>query len=110
MLKVLIDIAEYGESESARMAAANSVLDRGFGKAVQPVEIQDESAARVLNLIGMPPEDMEQLHSLLGKALAGSKAVAQEQKQLESSTENGSTGSSNASEQEQQNSAVEDVE
>lgn len=34
-LKTLADVMRTGESESARVTAANSILDRGFGKPVQ---------------------------------------------------------------------------
>jgi hypothetical protein len=36
-LRTLIEIAERGENESARVAAANAILDRGYGKAAVPV-------------------------------------------------------------------------
>jgi hypothetical protein len=36
-LRTLIEIAERGENESARVAAANSLLDRGYGKPAVPV-------------------------------------------------------------------------
>ena len=32
-LKTLVDICQKGESEAARVSAANSLLDRGYGKA-----------------------------------------------------------------------------
>lgn len=42
MLAVLVDIAENGESEAARAAAANSVLDRGLGKPQQVVGMPND--------------------------------------------------------------------
>ena len=36
-LRTLIEIAERGENESARVAAANALLDRGYGKPAVPV-------------------------------------------------------------------------
>lgn len=36
-LSALVYIATAGESEAARVAAANALLDRGYGKASQPV-------------------------------------------------------------------------
>ena len=36
-LQVLVKIATKGESEAARVAAANSILDRGHGKPTQTV-------------------------------------------------------------------------
>lgn len=35
-LATLVEIAERGENESARVAAANAILDRGWGKAAVP--------------------------------------------------------------------------
>jgi hypothetical protein len=37
-LAALVQVARDGESESARVAAANALLDRGYGKASQLVE------------------------------------------------------------------------
>lgn len=34
-LKTLVDIMQNGEQESARLSAANSILDRGYGKPFQ---------------------------------------------------------------------------
>ena len=36
-LRTLIEIAEHGENESARVSAANALLDRGWGKPAVPV-------------------------------------------------------------------------
>ncbi|WP_131113098.1 hypothetical protein [Lichenihabitans psoromatis] len=37
MLIVLVEIANKGESEAARVAAANSILDRAHGKPTQTI-------------------------------------------------------------------------
>lgn len=37
-LKVLVDIAQKSDSDAARVTAANSILDRGYGKPAQSVE------------------------------------------------------------------------
>lgn len=37
-LAALVKIARSGESEAARVSAANALLDRAYGKAAQPVE------------------------------------------------------------------------
>lgn len=37
VLKVLIDIAEKGKTDSARVSAANALLDRAYGRPVQPI-------------------------------------------------------------------------
>ena len=36
-LQTLVDIAANGENESARVAAANAILDRGWGKPAVPL-------------------------------------------------------------------------
>lgn len=41
-LKALVDIAENGRSEPARVAAASALLDRGYGKPRQAVEHSGE--------------------------------------------------------------------
>ncbi|MFC0246418.1 hypothetical protein ACFOLL_04445 [Falsochrobactrum ovis] len=37
-LQVLVNIALSGESEAARVSAANAILDRGYGKPMQGVD------------------------------------------------------------------------
>ena len=41
VIKTLGGIAETGESEAARVAACDSLLDRGWGKSPQPVTGRD---------------------------------------------------------------------
>src|SRR5579864_3893935 len=40
-LKTLVHIAEHGKQESARVAASQALLDRGWGKASQPLSDED---------------------------------------------------------------------
>jgi hypothetical protein len=37
-LQVLVSVAQKGDSEAARVAAANSILDRGHGKPKQAID------------------------------------------------------------------------
>jgi hypothetical protein len=37
-LNTLVEICKKGQSENARVAAANCLLDRGYGKPVQQIE------------------------------------------------------------------------
>lgn len=37
-LDVLVQVAQASESDAARVSAANSILDRGYGKPTQPTE------------------------------------------------------------------------
>ena len=46
-LNVLVQIATAGESEAARVAAANSILDRAHGKPRQSVEVEADVTATV---------------------------------------------------------------
>jgi hypothetical protein len=41
-IQSLAGIAQNGESESAKVAAANALLDRGWGKPAQPVTGEDD--------------------------------------------------------------------
>lgn len=41
-LSALIEIATFGKSEPARVAAANSILDRGYGKPPQALELSGD--------------------------------------------------------------------
>lgn len=46
-LGVLMDIALRGESEAARVSAANALLDRGYGKPVQGMELTGEDGGPI---------------------------------------------------------------
>lgn len=46
-LKALVKIMEKGESEAARVAAANSILDRGHGRPKQAVELGGENGGPI---------------------------------------------------------------
>lgn len=41
-IRTLVTILENGESEQARIAAANALLDRAWGKAPQSITIDDQ--------------------------------------------------------------------
>ena len=43
-VKTLVSIAEDGKQESARVAAATALLDRGWGKPTQPIAGDDDMA------------------------------------------------------------------
>jgi len=59
-LRTLVEIAERGENESARVTAANALLDRGWGKPAVPVA--DELPVKITFKIGdrdiRPPKDV----------------------------------------------------
>ena len=57
-LATLAQIMKAGESEAARVAAANSILDRGFGKPRQSVDLDAQVKAEfsTIELVGVSPE------------------------------------------------------
>jgi len=44
-LSVLVEIATQGESDAARVSAANAILDRGYGKAPQALDHQSSDGS-----------------------------------------------------------------
>lgn len=48
-MEALLHIATGGKSESARVSAANAILDRGWGKA--PVTIDDDTEGYVIQVL-----------------------------------------------------------
>jgi hypothetical protein len=64
----LVAICQSGESESARVAAANAILDRGWGKAAVPIGA-DEAPTVITFKIGdrelRPPKNQRQINGLL---------------------------------------------
>src|SRR3954453_19086251 len=60
-LATLVEICQSGENESARVAAANSILDRGWGKAAVPIG-GDEAPTVITFKMGSrdlhPPKDI----------------------------------------------------
>ena len=57
MLDVLVHIAKYGESESARVTAADKVLDRAMGKAPQHIDVP---ALRHTDIVYQSAEELRQ--------------------------------------------------
>jgi len=51
-IETLVEIARSGSSESARVAAAVAILDRGWGK--PPVQVQMEPAAPSYRVVRLP--------------------------------------------------------
>ena len=59
-LQTLAEIAERGENESARVAAANALLDRGWGKpavSIVPAEAPEEITITFGNARALPHRD-----------------------------------------------------
>jgi hypothetical protein len=51
----LAKIMTESESDSARIAAAKELLDRGYGKAKQLVDIASEEGPRIIRLVAASP-------------------------------------------------------
>lgn len=47
VLAVLVEVAQHGQSEAARVSAANSIIDQGYGK---PRQLEPEPALPVANV------------------------------------------------------------
>lgn len=58
-LEALVAVLREGESEQAKISAANAILDRGYGKPSQPVDGDGEGGAipvaHLIELIGVRP-------------------------------------------------------
>lgn len=63
-LKALVDVAKGGVSESARVAAANALLDRAYGKPSQSV--QHSGAIGSYDLTKVTDDDLDRLEAILG--------------------------------------------
>jgi hypothetical protein len=63
-LAVLVEVAQHGQSEAARVSAANAILDRGYGKArqLEPETISPKDAAeRAAERAAMVEAEFQQL-------------------------------------------------
>lgn len=71
-LKVLVDVAKKGASESARVAAANAILDRAYGKPTQSHQHAGPGGAPIstVDLTNMSDDDLNRLEAIFGP-LAG---------------------------------------
>lgn len=60
-IKTLSDIAQNGESESARVSAATAILDRAYGRPGQAVEVTDMTPVMpdVIEIRGVHPISSE---------------------------------------------------
>jgi len=67
-LGVLVQVAQSSESDSARVAAANAILDRGYGKPRQSTEITGKDGGPIETREMTPIETARHLAFLLKKA------------------------------------------
>jgi hypothetical protein len=61
MVAVLNTIARKGKSEQARIAAATALLDRGYGKPAQSVELNFHAKLLQKKLLEMSPDELRVL-------------------------------------------------
>ncbi|MGN6103419.1 MAG: hypothetical protein ACTHOR_19960 [Devosia sp.] len=55
-LQTLVDICQRGESEAARVSAANALLDRGYGRPKDHVELTGKDGAAVAVRTELPAD------------------------------------------------------
>ena len=71
-LAVLVQVATQGESEAARVSAANAILDRGYGKPVQQVDNTSSDGTMTpkpaVNLTRLSEKELKELERLTDKA------------------------------------------
>jgi hypothetical protein len=58
-LSALVEIASKGASESARVAAANALLDRGFGKPQQEIDMKSSDGSMKPTVISFEAPEIE---------------------------------------------------
>jgi hypothetical protein len=64
-LKVLADIARKGEKEASRVAAATALLDRGFGRPIQSIEMQIDEGLLNKRLTEMTADELRAFEARL---------------------------------------------
>lgn len=70
-LDALIQIAKSGESESARVSAANAILDRAFGKPLTSVELTGKHGGPIQTMTLNPSALSDAALAELYAAMAG---------------------------------------
>lgn len=79
-LKALVGIAEKGESESARVAAANALLDRAYGKPSQSHELSGPRGGPIptMDVTNLTDEQLAALEAAFGGIADASAGDASE--------------------------------
>ena len=57
VIMTLVDVAKNGQSDAARVSAANALLDRGYGKPAVKEEIEHVDLLPVVIQIKAPNDD-----------------------------------------------------
>jgi hypothetical protein len=58
-LKTIVEICKNGETQSLRLAAANSLLDRGYGRPTQSVDVTSDIPVTQFNLFDLLGVDVD---------------------------------------------------
>ena len=72
-LSVLVDVARNGEVEAARVSASNAILDRGYGRPFQSVQLtgKDEGPVQVIDWSKMSTAALREVVSALSDESTG---------------------------------------
>jgi hypothetical protein len=88
MLNVLRTIAlDEDARNSDRIAAADTLLSRGYGRVAtqeEVVKMDGDKTVKAIDLTPLSPEEIVQLHNLLGKSVDGAKRVRELELQRDS--------------------------
>lgn len=63
MIDVLVRIAKSGKTDQARALAANSILDRGWGKPVQPIDGDGSGGAILVKAATLSDDELAAIAS-----------------------------------------------
>ena len=74
-IQKLAHIAEHGHSEMAQIAAANALLDRGWGRPTQPVSGDDETPLVGIGCTAVAPLSAEERAALVASIVQGLKGA-----------------------------------
>lgn len=58
-IETLARIMQQGDSDAAKIAAAKELIDRGYGKATQPISGHDGNALQLIVATGLPSAERD---------------------------------------------------
>lgn len=68
-IRALVHVMEAGKSESARVAAAQALLDRGWGRPTQALEHSGPGGSPLIDLGKLTDRELEALERIYEKAM-----------------------------------------
>jgi hypothetical protein len=72
-IEELVRIMQHGDSGAARMSAANSLLDRGFGKAAQSIDLDNKNGRPFRPILGSM--SLQEAAAAYAETLAGTDGL-----------------------------------